>query len=57
MKTKISRPWSGKKDSLPDITKKEVHQERKTKKQILNLLEEEDWDKELKEYIYENKSV
>ena len=57
MKMKMSRPWTGKKDTLPDTTKKEVHQERKTKKQIINHLEEEDWEQELKEYKYENKSI
>ena len=54
---KVSKTWTGKKNSLPDTTKKETHKERKTKKQILNHLEEEDWEQELKEYRYENKLV
>ncbi len=54
---KITRPWSGKKDNLPDTTKKETHKERKNKKEILNHLLEEDWEQELKEYTYETKSL
>ena len=54
---KIARPWTGKKDSLPDPVKKEVHQERKTKKQILHHLEELDWEKELREYIYDCRKI
>lgn len=54
MTIKVSKPWSGKKDSLPDPNKKEVHLERKTKKQLQHHIEEMDWKKELKEYKYGN---
>lgn len=53
---KMSRPWTGKKDQTEPI-KKEAHKDRKTKKEILNHLEEEDWEQELREYQYENQSV
>ena len=47
---KVSRPWSGKKDSLPNQKKKEQHADRKTKKLRLSEIREDDWQEQLKEY-------
>lgn len=49
------RPWTGKKEPT-DPVKKEIHKERKTKKELVHHLEVEDWESQLKEYIYENQS-
>ena len=50
MTIKVSKPWSGKKDSLPDPNKKELHQTRKTKKALIHEIEDRDWDEQLKDY-------
>ena len=46
----MTRPWSGKKDNLPDQTKKEQHQQRKVKKAILRELDDLEWEQQLKDY-------
>lgn len=53
---KITRPWTGKKLET-DPVKKEIHKERKNKKEILHNIEIQDWELQLKEYKYENQSV
>lgn len=47
---KMTRPWSGKKDNLPDTTKKEQHKQRKVAKLRLIELLDEEWEQQLKEY-------
>ena len=56
MTIKVSKPWSGKKDSLPDPNKKELHQTRKTKKAVVHDIEDTDWEQQLKEY-YASQSI
>lgn len=46
----MTRPWSGKKDNLPSPKKKEQHENRKTYTQLLHILEDKDWEEQLKEY-------
>lgn len=46
---KITRPWVGKKEPTNPV-KKEQHQDRKTKKEILHHLHDDDWEQQLKEY-------
>ena len=50
MTIKVSKGWTGKKDSLPDPNKKELHQTRKTKKALIHEIEDRDWDEQLKDY-------
>ena len=50
MGVKVTKPWSGKKDNLPNPDKKEQHLVRKTKKTILHHIEDQDWEEQLKEY-------
>lgn len=47
---RITRPWTGKSDNLPNPQKKEQHKERVCKKARLYELEEKDWKEQLKEY-------
>ena len=47
---KMTRPWTGKKSSLPSPVKKEQHLNRKTKEELIHRWQEEDWDKQLREY-------
>lgn len=50
---KISRPHTGKKNSLPSVEKKAEHIERSLKKALLNHLKEDDWQQELINYNME----
>lgn len=52
---KLTRMWTGKKEPT-NPTKKEQHQDRKTKKGILNHIHDDDWDQQLREY-YATESV
>ena len=47
---KMSRPWTGKKNSIANPQKKEQHSDRKNKKHLLYLQEEREWCVEVKEY-------
>lgn len=47
---KINRPWTGKKDSLPDNKKKEQHKDRVSKKARIYELQQEEWEKEVKDF-------
>lgn len=47
---KMTKSWTGKKDSLPSFTKKDQHKQRKTFTQLLHILEDKDWEEQLKEY-------
>lgn len=47
---KMTRPWTGKKNSLPNPVRKEQHLSRKNKRHIMYVQEELDWELELKEY-------
>lgn len=48
---KMTRPWTGKKDATsPQL--KEAHKERKVKKELVNTLKEQEWNKQVKEYDY-----
>ena len=47
---KMTKPWTGKKDSLTNPDKKQQHKERKQKKSLLHDIETLDWKQQLKEY-------
>lgn len=47
---KISRPYTGKKNNLPDPTKKQQHADRANKKIIISKIKESDWKEQVKEY-------
>ena len=47
---KMTKPWTGKKDSLGNPDKKQQHKERKLKKSLLHNIKHEDWTQQLKEY-------
>ena len=47
---KMSRPWTGKKNSIANPQKKEQHSNRKNKKHLLYVQEEKEWSIEVKEY-------
>lgn len=48
----MTRPYTGKKEPT-DPVKKEQHQDRKSKKEILHTLEVVDWEQQLQEFIHE----
>lgn len=50
MGVKVTKSWTGKKDSLSSQDKKQQHLERRTKKTILHYIEDQDWEEQLKEY-------
>ena len=52
---KMTRPWTGKKDSQPDQTKKELHKQRKETKLRLKEICDEEWEQQLKDF-YASKS-
>lgn len=45
----MTKPWTGKKPETSP-KKKEQHEERKTIKQVLHELEEQDWKEQLREF-------
>ena len=47
---KMTRPWTGKKNSLPNPKRKEQHEFRKNKRHQVYLQEEDDWKLQIKEY-------
>lgn len=47
----MTKPWTGKKNNLPSTVKKELHKERKTLAQIRHLIEDEDWEQQLQDFI------
>lgn len=47
---KMTRPWTGKKNSLPNPKRKEQHEFRKNKRHQVYLQEEQDWKLQVKEY-------
>ena len=47
---KMSRPWTGKKNSIANPQRKEQHSNRKNKKHLLYVQEEKEWSIEVKEY-------
>ena len=46
---KMTRPWTGKKSETPPV-KKEKHLDRKTKEELEHRWQNDDWEKQLKEY-------
>ena len=48
---KMMKPWTGKKDNLPSFAKKEQHQDRKTKEELVHQWQEADWDSQYEEYL------
>lgn len=46
---KMKSPWTGKKPETNPVLK-EQHQQRKTKEELIHRWQEEDWDKQLREY-------
>ncbi len=48
---KMTRPWTGKKSNLPSPVKKEQHLNRKTKEELEHRWENDDWQKQLQEYL------
>lgn len=50
---KMTRPWTGKKsETLP--VKKEKHLDRKTKEELEHRWQNDDWNKQLQEYLNAN---
>ena len=47
---KIPKKWVGKKNET-DPSKKQQHQDRKTKQEVLHKIEDHEWDQQVKEYI------
>ena len=54
MKNSLKNSWTGKKSPTNPI-KKEQHEGRKTREEILHKLENQDWKSSLKEYLDANK--
>lgn len=50
----MTKPWTGKKDSLPSYTKKEQHKNRKTYEHLIHLWQEDDWEQQLRDYKNKN---
>lgn len=50
---KMKSPWTGKKPETNPVLK-EQHQQRKTIKEILHHIEDDDWEEQLKDY-FDNK--
>ena len=48
---KMMKPWTGKKDNLPSFSKKEQHVNRKTKEDLVHRWQNDDWEKQYKEYL------
>lgn len=48
---KMTRTWTGKKNSLPSTTKKELHKNRKTKEEINHRWETNDWNNQIKDFL------
>lgn len=46
---KMKKSWTGKKEPTNPVLK-EQHQQRKTKEELIHRWQEEDWDKQLREY-------
>lgn len=51
----IPKKWVGKKNPTNPI-KKEQHQNNKSKHELVHQWQEQDWDKQLKEYVHESSS-
>ena len=47
---RVSRPWTGKSNNLPNDKKKEAHKNRKCKKIRLYEIKEKDFDIQIREY-------
>lgn len=47
----MTKPWTGKKDNLPSVAKKEQHQNRKTKEELVHRWQEHDWQLQYKDYL------
>lgn len=54
---KVSKTWTGKKNSLPSPDKKEQHQNRKTKQELVHRWDEQDWDLQLKDYLHATQQI
>ena len=52
---KMKQNWTGKK-APTNPTKKEQHQNRKSKEELEHRWENDDWDKQLKEYLNASQS-
>ena len=55
MGIKITYPYTGKK-SPTNPEKQEQHKNRKTKDELIHRWENDDWKKQLKDYVYESSS-
>ncbi len=55
MGIKITYPYTGKK-SPTNPEKQEQHKSRKSKDEIIHRWENDDWKKQLKDYVYESSS-
>jgi len=47
---KMTKPYTGKKDNLPSHSKKEQHQDRKSKEELVHRWQENDWELQLEEF-------
>lgn len=54
---KMTKTWTGKKDSLPSSDKKEQHLNRKTKQELVHRWDEQDWEQQLKDFKYATQSI
>ena len=50
MTVKLPKTWTNNKKSPTNPDKKEQHLERKSKKEILHHIKDDDWDEQLREY-------